>query len=106
MDAASRVAAHNAFRLAVDRIGSQSEFERQTGAKQQKVSYWLRKKMLLPAEYVLPAERATGISRHDLRPDLYPREDAPPPHVPAILDDAADGPCDRRARLQVGEPVR
>ena len=28
------------------------------------------------AEYVLAIEAATGVSRHDLRPDLYPREDA------------------------------
>jgi DNA-binding transcriptional regulator YdaS (Cro superfamily) len=28
----------------------------------------------VPAERVLHLERATGISRHDLRPDLYPRE--------------------------------
>jgi DNA-binding transcriptional regulator YdaS (Cro superfamily) len=28
----------------------------------------------VPAKHVLGIERATGISRHDLRPDLYPRE--------------------------------
>lgn len=28
----------------------------------------------LPAEYVLKAESLYGISRHDLRPDIYPRE--------------------------------
>jgi DNA-binding transcriptional regulator YdaS (Cro superfamily) len=26
----------------------------------------------VPAERVLEVERATGVSRHDLRPDLYP----------------------------------
>jgi len=29
----------------------------------------------VPAERVLDVERATGVSRHELRPDLYPRED-------------------------------
>ncbi len=29
----------------------------------------------VPAERVLEVERVTGISRHDLRPDLYPREE-------------------------------
>ena len=29
----------------------------------------------VPAERVLEVERVTGVSRHDLRPDLYPRED-------------------------------
>lgn len=30
----------------------------------------------VPAERVLDVERVTGISRHDIRPDLYPREAA------------------------------
>lgn len=36
----------------------------------QAVSQWQR----VPASRVLDVERATGVSRHDLRPDLYPRE--------------------------------
>lgn len=56
--------------------GTQTAFAEAIGASQQLVSYWLSvNKPDLPAEYVLAAERATGISRHDLRPDLYPRED-------------------------------
>lgn len=35
---------------------------------------WERKRV--PAERVLDVERITGISRHDLRPDLYPLERA------------------------------
>lgn len=34
------------------------------------VSQWER----VPAERVLDVERITGVSRHDLRPDIYPRE--------------------------------
>lgn len=34
------------------------------------ISQWDR----VPAERVLDVESITGISRHDLRPDLYPRE--------------------------------
>jgi DNA-binding transcriptional regulator YdaS (Cro superfamily) len=34
------------------------------------VSQWDR----VPAERVLEVERATGVSRHELRPDLYPVE--------------------------------
>lgn len=29
----------------------------------------------IPAERVLAVEKATGISRHELRPDIYPVED-------------------------------
>jgi hypothetical protein len=36
----------------------------------QAVSQWKQ----VPAERVLDVERATGISRHRLRPDLYPSE--------------------------------
>lgn len=36
------------------------------------VHYWERKR--IPAERVLEVERATSLSRHDLRPDLFPRE--------------------------------
>ena len=34
------------------------------------ISQWER----VPSERVLDVEAATGVSRHDLRPDLYPRE--------------------------------
>ena len=37
----------------------------------QAVSQWKR----VPADRVLEVERISGVSRHDLRPDLYPRED-------------------------------
>lgn len=70
--------AHEALRRAVGVAGNQTAFERLTGAKQQKVSVWLRDRKVLPGEYVLAAERETGVSRHDLRPDLYPRDDAAP----------------------------
>ena len=61
---------------AVEVAGSQSRFADAVGASQQIVSYWLSKGKPLPAEYVLAAEAKLGISRHDLRPDIYPRQDA------------------------------
>lgn len=39
------------------------------------VNKWLRHDRL-PAERVLNVERLTGVSRHDLRPDIYPVEAA------------------------------
>ena len=46
------------------------------GVSQPTVWAWLKQGKMLPAEFVLKTEAETGISRHDLRPDLYPREDA------------------------------
>lgn len=42
------------------------------GITPQAVSQWKQ----VPAERVLDVERATGVSRHRLRPDLYPAEQA------------------------------
>ncbi|HCB75142.1 MAG TPA: hypothetical protein DEP91_03070 [Sphingomonas bacterium] len=53
---------------------NQSRFAREIGTSQQLVSYWLNNGRPLPAEFVLAAEAAGFGSRHDLRPDLYPRD--------------------------------
>jgi TorA maturation chaperone TorD len=44
------------------------------GVTQPNVWHWLHKAERVPAEYVLKIEQATGgqVSRHDLRPDIYP----------------------------------
>ncbi len=55
--------------------GNQSKFAEAVGTLQQNISNWLRTNRPLPAEYVLAAEAATGISRHELRPDIYPPEE-------------------------------
>jgi DNA-binding transcriptional regulator YdaS (Cro superfamily) len=44
------------------------------GVSQPTIWRWLNQSKQLPAEYVLKIEAATGVSRHDLRPDIYPRE--------------------------------
>jgi DNA-binding transcriptional regulator YdaS (Cro superfamily) len=73
---------------AVISAGSQSAFGRLIGKRQSTVNDWLKAGKPLPAEHVLKVERHTGISRHDLRPDLYPRESAPAAeHVPASIAD-------------------
>lgn len=61
---------------AVRAAGSQSAFGRIVGRNQSTVHDWLSLEKPLPAEHVLTVEAATGISRHDLRPDIYPREAA------------------------------
>jgi len=56
--------------------GSQSAFGRLLGKRQSTIQGWLKAGRVSP-EYVIPVERVTGISRHELRPDLYPVSDAP-----------------------------
>ncbi|RYG87630.1 MAG: Cro/Cl family transcriptional regulator [Alphaproteobacteria bacterium] len=71
-------ALHAALKRALSKVdNNQSRFASAIGTSQQLVSYWINKERPLPAEYVLPAERAGLGSRHDLRPDLYPTEAAP-----------------------------
>lgn len=70
-----------ALRKAVDVIGGQSALARICDVSQAAVWKWLQSAKRLPAEHVLRVEAATGVSRHLLRPDIYPREIdlAPPP---------------------------
>lgn len=42
---------------------------REVGVDKSQVTRWAQKKV--PAERVLDIERITGISRHDLRPDVF-----------------------------------
>mgnify|MGYP000884337945 CR=1 FL=1 len=61
---------------AVDLAGSQTELARRIGVQQAHVWNWLnRSKGKVPGEHVIPIEKATGVSRHELRPDLYPIEE-------------------------------
>ena len=64
---------------AVQRAGGQSALanaihSRHPNIKQQHVWKWLRAGRV-PAEYALAIEAATGISIHELRPDIYPDKD-------------------------------
>lgn len=67
----------DALRRAVSVAGSQVRFGKLIGVGQPSISKWLANDVSLPAEHVLKVEAETGVSRHDLRPDLYPRESAP-----------------------------
>lgn len=61
---------------AVTLAGSQTELARRIGVQQAHVWNWLnRSKGKVPGEYVISIEKATGVSRHELRPDLYPIEE-------------------------------
>lgn len=57
--------------------GSDSALARALGVSQPTAWRWLNTTKALPPEYVLTAERIYGVSRHDLRSDIYPRENEP-----------------------------
>lgn len=59
---------------ALQHAGSQAALARICGVTATAVWKWLQSSKRLPAEYVLRVEAATGVSRHDLRPDIYPRD--------------------------------
>jgi len=72
----SHMSPDEAFLLAIKRAGGQARYGRDVvDATQQRVSYIFNTHRRMPAEWVLPTERATGISRHYLRPDIYPPPD-------------------------------
>ena len=59
-----------ALKRAVERVGGQAKFARAVGVTAQAVSQWDE----VPPLRVLTVERVSGVSRHELRPDLYPLE--------------------------------
>lgn len=65
-----------ALQAAVTRAGSQSAMARICGVGQPAVWKWLQSGKRLPAEHVLTVERETGVSKHLLRPDIYPTSSA------------------------------
>lgn len=77
---------HLALKRAITGAGSQAALARLCSVTQPAVAQWVQKGGSLPAEHVLKVEAATGVSRHDLRPDIYP-VDLPP--APASVDHAA-----------------
>ncbi|MGA9659011.1 MAG: YdaS family helix-turn-helix protein [Asticcacaulis sp.] len=62
-----------ALTAAMKKAGSQSALARICGCSQTAVWKMAQSSKRLSTGYVLAVEAATGISRHDLRPDIYPR---------------------------------
>jgi len=60
----------NAIERAIEAAGSASELARRLGVVPMAVTQWKRREQV-PAERCLAIEAATGVSRHDLRPDVF-----------------------------------
>jgi DNA-binding transcriptional regulator YdaS (Cro superfamily) len=83
---ASESAPNRPLRAAIEILGSQSALAELVGVRQPAVSKWLAKGAPLPAEFVLRVESETGISRHELRPDVYPPDMPPAPPLHAGIE--------------------
>lgn len=56
-------------------MGGQTALARLLGLKSQgTVGHWIAGTVRIPAERAVEVERLTGVSRSELRPDLYPPE--------------------------------
>jgi len=62
-----------AIEKACDAAGGQAALAAKIKVTPQAVNLWVSKGRA-PTERVLDIERFTGVSRHDLRPDIYPVE--------------------------------
>jgi DNA-binding transcriptional regulator YdaS (Cro superfamily) len=58
----------SALALAIERAGSQRQLAEAIGVTREAVTQW----RVVPVLRVLAVERATGVPRHVLRPDIYP----------------------------------
>jgi DNA-binding transcriptional regulator YdaS (Cro superfamily) len=82
-----------ALKQSVEIVGSQSAYARLCGVSQTAVWKWLQSGKRLPAEHVLNVENETGVSRHLLRPDIYP-----------LIEHSVSSPADVQA-VEAGAPI-
>lgn len=68
--------AHKALLAVRAKFLTQQHMADELGVSQASVCQWLRNRKVLSAESVLAVETATGVSRHLLRPDLWPAPNA------------------------------
>lgn len=63
-----------ALLAACDAVGGEARLAELIGKTRSHVSTWKLRGMI-PPEQAIPIERVSGVSRHVLRPDLYPVEE-------------------------------
>lgn len=99
-----------ALRRAVEKVGGQSALARACGVKQGHVWHWLNKSLRVPAEHVLAVEAATkgGVSRHELRPDIFGNEhNRPKPSASqdAPVPDGSAAAPGERLKISIEEQI-
>lgn len=73
---------------AIDRAGGVNALAKKIGTSSAAVAMWTK----IPPLRVAAVEDATGIPRHELRPDLYDAPTAPPP-APAEVPSSEQVPA-------------
>lgn len=86
-----------AFEEALTNAKTQTAFAKEVGCSQQLVSYLLKHRLPLSPKFVLRTEAAFGVSRHRLRPDIYPHDASAPchSHTGVVPSGAPIVACDR-----------
>ncbi|KTF10373.1 transcriptional regulator [Pseudoalteromonas sp. H103] len=64
-----------ALQKAIATLGGQVKLADAIQTSQQNVSNWLRTGKVAPDKVII-IEKVTGVSRHELRPDIYPPEES------------------------------
>jgi DNA-binding transcriptional regulator YdaS (Cro superfamily) len=101
----TQITPFEALQEAVDALGGQSALARLCERSQPTVWKWLQSSKRLPAEHVLAVEAATGISRHLLRPDIYPADLGPSPAWRGVDNGAQRVAFNQSNGLQLGHAV-
>jgi DNA-binding transcriptional regulator YdaS (Cro superfamily) len=61
---------NNGLQKAINIAGNQSKLAQRLNISPQRVQFWTKNRV--PAEWVIPIEIETGVTRHEIRPDIYP----------------------------------
>jgi DNA-binding transcriptional regulator YdaS (Cro superfamily) len=63
----------SALQKAIETAGGATRLAEKIGLSSMAISHWKhRHKGAVPSSHVLPVYQATGVTPHELRPDLYP----------------------------------
>lgn len=63
----------NGLSAAIKAAGNQRRLAKMIGTWPQTINRWIKRyESVVPAEYVKPIFIATGVTPHELRPDLHP----------------------------------
>ncbi len=88
--------------------GGQAAMARLLGVRPQAVNQWAKGRRPIPARHVLAIEAATGVSRHELRPDVFgpgaasERPEQPPTVAEQIRSEVDSRMSKRALRAKLG----